>query len=87
MSRLHKRLSLFCYNTFEIWDLNSWDDGREMYYKTIYPNTTSRSANVSKPLRRGVKHFKNVGLITYSYGQPEYIKIGIIIEWLHIKFI
>lgn len=50
-----------------------------MYYKTIYPNTT--------PLRRGVKHFKNVGLITYSYGQPEYIKIGITIEWLHIKFI
>jgi len=79
LSRLHKRLSLSCYNTLEIWDLNSWDDGREMYYKTIYPNTT--------PLRRGVKHFKNVGLITYSYGQPEYIKIGITIEWLHIKFI
>ena len=50
-----------------------------MYYKAIYPNTT--------PLLRGVKHFKNVGLIVYSYGQPEYIKIGITIEWLHIKFI
>ena len=81
MKRLHKRLSIYCYSTFEIWGLlNYWDDKkRKRYYKNIYP--------VKTLITVGVKHFKNVVLISHSYGQLEYVKMGITIEWLHITFI
>ena len=81
MNRLHKELSLYCYNTFEIWALlNYWDDKRrKRYYKSIYP--------VKTLITVGLKHFKNVVLITHSRGQLEYVKKGIIVEWLHITVI
>jgi len=79
LKRLHKKLSLYCYNTFEIWGLlNRWDGGRERYYKHVYP---------VKTITVGVKHFKNVVLITHSRGQLEYVKMKITVEWLHITFI
>lgn len=79
MNRLHKKFSLYCYNTLEIWDLNCWDEGRERYYKTVYP--------VKTLINEGVKHFKNVGLMICSHGNPDYAKTGITIEWLHVTFI
>lgn len=84
MNRLHKKLSLYCYNTFEIWGLlNRWDDKKReryyRYYKNIYP--------VKTLITVGVKHFKNVVLVTHSRGQLEYVKMGITVGWVHITFI